>query len=169
MLEAVGPDGPEFDGVPVARGAAMATGEYGEGERLYQRLPAIHRAYDEPDAKVQGQGQLRRFLQIFAARSTFSRMSAAIPSGTIRSIESSERVAVFVHSTAGSEALGAALGRSLVPGLRLSVMPLPGGDLRVLCVTEGALPSEPEQSAAPDGTTPAAPDPAGGTTPGGTP
>ncbi len=65
MLEAVGPDGPEFDGVPVARGAAMATGEYGEGERLYQRLPAIHRAYDEPDAKVQGQGQLRRFLQIF--------------------------------------------------------------------------------------------------------
>lgn len=83
-----------------------------------------------------------------------------------------ERVAVFVHSTAGSEALGAALGRSLVPGLRLSVMPLPGGDLRVLCVAEGALPSElPEQQpAAPDGTAPAAPDPASGATPaGGTP
>lgn len=79
-----------------------------------------------------------------------------------------ERVAVFVHSTAGSEALGAALGRSLVPGLRLSVMPLPGGDLRVLCVAEGALTSEPEQQpAAPDGTTSAAPDPASGAAPGG--
>lgn len=78
-----------------------------------------------------------------------------------------ERVAVFVHSTAGSEALGAALGRSLVPGLRLSVMPLPGGDLRVLCVAEGALPSElPEQQpAAPEGPAPAAPDPASAATP----
>ncbi|PCC73772.1 phage tail protein domain-containing protein [Nannocystis exedens] len=59
-----GPDGPQY-AAPAAVASALATGEFGEAERLYRQLPAIHRSYDEPDPAVQGQGQLRRFLQVF--------------------------------------------------------------------------------------------------------
>lgn len=53
--------------VVVAGGRAMAwpTGHYGLAERLYELLPAMHRRYDEAEPQQQGQGQLRRFLQIF--------------------------------------------------------------------------------------------------------
>lgn len=63
--DAPGPDGPAFDGAPTATAAAMATGAFGEGERMYRALPSVHRTYDEPDPEVQGQGQLRRLLSVF--------------------------------------------------------------------------------------------------------
>jgi phage tail-like protein len=47
------------------RAAAMATGRYGLDQRLYQLLPALHKQYDEPTPGQQGDGQLRRYLQIF--------------------------------------------------------------------------------------------------------
>jgi hypothetical protein len=62
-----------------------------------------------------------------------------------------ERVQILVQSQSGSEALGAALGRALLPGLRLQVMPLPGGDLRVLVASMGALPTEAPEPFAPAG------------------
>lgn len=47
------------------RASALATGDYGLDERLYDLLPAIHKQYDEPSPQSQGGGQLRRFLEIF--------------------------------------------------------------------------------------------------------
>jgi phage tail-like protein len=47
------------------RASAIATGRYGLDERLYQLLPALHKQYDEPAPDQQGEGQLRRYLQIF--------------------------------------------------------------------------------------------------------
>jgi phage tail-like protein len=44
---------------------AVATGRHGFAEKLYQLLPAIHRAYDDPAGGRQGSFQLRRFLQVF--------------------------------------------------------------------------------------------------------
>lgn len=69
-----------------------------------------------------------------------------------------ERVGILLHTTAGAEALGAALGRTQLPGLRLQVMPLPGGDLRVLVVPDGALPVEAPPAAAEPSELPAAPE-----------
>lgn len=47
------------------RVSAMATGNYGLENRLYDMLPAVHKQYDEPLPDRQGEGQLRAFLQIF--------------------------------------------------------------------------------------------------------
>lgn len=47
------------------RAAALAGGDHGLDERIYDLLPAIHRQYDEPSPGRQGVGQLRLFLQIF--------------------------------------------------------------------------------------------------------
>ncbi|WAS91045.1 hypothetical protein [Nannocystis punicea] len=71
-----GEDGPQYAAPPAAVASALATGEFGEAERLYRQLPAIHRTYDEPDPAVTGQGQLRRFLQIFGGALDHARGSA---------------------------------------------------------------------------------------------
>lgn len=67
LAEGPGQAGPVFSAEPAAAAEAMATGLFGEGDRLYRGLAAIHRNYDEPDPEVTGQGQLRRFLSIFGA------------------------------------------------------------------------------------------------------
>jgi len=54
---------------PEWRAEVLVTGAQGMSERLYGLLPAVHRQHDEPDpsAEQAGQGQLRRFLQVFGA------------------------------------------------------------------------------------------------------
>lgn len=64
-LFAPGPIPGTFHSERTWRASAMATGRYGLDERLYQLLPVLHKQYDEPDPGQGGQGQLRRFLQIF--------------------------------------------------------------------------------------------------------
>ena len=49
------------------RAVAVSTGIYGLSHRLYQLLPAVHQQYDEPAPGEHGDGQLRRFLQIFGS------------------------------------------------------------------------------------------------------
>ncbi|MFZ1983743.1 MAG: hypothetical protein WAU91_04970, partial [Desulfatitalea sp.] len=49
------------------RAAAMATRRVGLDGRLYGLLPAIHQQLDEPTVAQQGQGLLRRFMEIFGA------------------------------------------------------------------------------------------------------
>ena len=58
-------------GDPADRASAMATGPYLFAERLYQLLPGIYRRFDTDVAppeqvrsQLQGQGQLRRFLEL---------------------------------------------------------------------------------------------------------
>lgn len=136
--------------------------------RLLQKPGLLDGAASGVTVSFEGLGSFAAYQQLLRAMGALPGVTRVEPRRFLGAQGAeAEQVAVFVHSTAGSEALGAALGRSLVPGLRLSVMPLPGGDLRVLCVAEGALPSEvPEQQPiAPDGTAPAAPDPASGATP----
>lgn len=64
--EVFGNGGPVYapTDLPAGVASALPTGRYGESERLYNALPAIHRNYDEPDANDQGNGQLRRFVSI---------------------------------------------------------------------------------------------------------
>lgn len=52
---------------PEWRKAVMATGRYGLDEKLYELLPAIHRNYDEPEPENRGQGELRKYSQIFGS------------------------------------------------------------------------------------------------------
>ncbi len=47
------------------RAFAVATGHYGLSEQLYRLLPALHQQYDEPAPDQQGEGQLRRYVEIF--------------------------------------------------------------------------------------------------------
>ncbi len=49
------------------RAFAMATAHFNASEQLYKLMPSVHQYYDEPDPRQRGQGQLRRFLQIFGA------------------------------------------------------------------------------------------------------
>lgn len=136
--------------------------------RLTQKPGLLDGAASGVTVSFEGLGSFAAYQQLLRAMGALPGVTRVEPRRFVGAQGAeAERVAVFVHSTAGSEALGAALGRSLVPGLRLSVMPLPGGDLRVLCVAEGALPSElPEQPpAAPEGSPLAAPDPASAATP----
>lgn len=59
-------------------------------------------------------------------------------------------VQVLVHTASGPEALGAALGRTPLSGLRLQVAPQGTGELRVLCAPGSALPTETLPGPAPD-------------------
>lgn len=54
---------------PEWRAEVLVTGNQGMSERLYGLLPSVHRQHDEPDPASEraGQGQLRRFLQVFGA------------------------------------------------------------------------------------------------------
>ncbi len=47
------------------RAQARATRGFGFPGRLYGLLPALHQHHDEPTQKLRGQGQLRRFLEVF--------------------------------------------------------------------------------------------------------
>lgn len=52
---------------------SIAGGDYEFSDQLYQRLPAVHQYYDEPDASLRGRGQLRRYLSLAGASLDHSR------------------------------------------------------------------------------------------------
>ena len=56
-----------FRSEPDWRAAVMATGCHGLSDHLYRLLPSLHQYHDEPDPAARGQGQLRRFLEVFGA------------------------------------------------------------------------------------------------------
>lgn len=76
--------------------------------------------------------------------------------------QSDDLVQVLVHTTSSPEALGAALGRTPLSGLRLQVAPQGAGELRVVCAPGGALPADslPETPPPAEGSEPALPAPA---------
>lgn len=78
------------------------------------------------------------------------------------SAQSDDLVQVLVHTTSSPEALGAALGRTPLSGLRLQVAPQSAGALRVVCAPGSALPAEslPETLPPAEGSEPALPAPA---------
>jgi len=61
---------------PVQRASAVATGCYGFADQLYQLLPGVHRAYDEPSPAERNQGSLRNFLEVFGAALDYLRSRA---------------------------------------------------------------------------------------------
>ena len=78
------------------------------------------------------------------------------------SAQSDDLVQVLVHTTSSPEALGAALGRTPLSGLRLQVAPQSAGELRVVCAPGSALPAEslPETLPPAESSEPALPAPA---------
>jgi hypothetical protein len=83
---------PPYDDDPHNRVSALATGQYGFAERMYQLLPSIYRRYDAqqlplPDSGVAGQdlssGVLRRYLDL--------------PGGQLDQFYSLARAALAVH------------------------------------------------------------------------
>lgn len=54
-----------WSNLPEWRASVMATGDYGLHDMLYQKLPEVHRYYDEPKPEEKGTGQLRRFMSLF--------------------------------------------------------------------------------------------------------
>lgn len=64
--------------------------------------------------------------------------------------QSDDLIQVLVHTASNPEALGAALGRTPLSGLRLQVAPQGTGELRVVCAPGSVLPSEQLPGAAPE-------------------
>lgn len=50
-----------------ARSVAEPTGSFDLSAQMYRLLPAVHKQYDEPPPGEQGDGQLRRFLDIYGS------------------------------------------------------------------------------------------------------
>ncbi|MFO0573657.1 MAG: hypothetical protein U1A78_06660 [Polyangia bacterium] len=126
--------------------------------RLCQRPGVLDGTTAGITVSFEGLGSFAAYQQVLRALGALPGVSRLEPRRFVgAATPAEERVQVLVQSQGGSEALGAALGRALLPGLRLQVMPLPGGDLRVLVAPDGALPTGTPEPAAPAGEAPGEP------------
>ena len=126
--------------------------------RLCQRPGVLDGTTAGITVSFEGLGSFAAYQQVLRALGALPGVSRLEPRRFVgAATPAEERVQVLLQAQGGSEALGAALGRALLPGLRLQVMPLPGGDLRVLVAPDGALPTGAPEPAAPAGESPGEP------------
>jgi hypothetical protein len=118
--------------------------------RVLSRSGPLQRRSQSVLVRIENLGSYRAYQQLVRVLSSLPGVTRAdIRRFVVPSPKSGEDSVAQVLLTTGAtvEALGATLGRTPIPGLRLQVAPVNAGELRVLCVASDAVPSA---SAPPD-------------------
>lgn len=124
--------------------AARQAAQVGLSRLLVRSGPLLRRS-DSVLVRVENFGSFRAYQQIvrvLASLPGVSRVSPRLFHVPARGSSDGDEAAQLLLSTSASvETLGATLGRTPIPGLRLQVAPVHAGELRVVCVSSDAVPS----------------------------
>lgn len=117
---------------------------------LLSRSGPLFRGSPTVLVRVENLGSFRAYQQLALVLSSLPGVTRVEPRRfyiPARGEHSEDSVAQLVLQTSASvESLGATLGRTPIPGLRVQVVPVHAGELRVVCVASDAVPSAAQPS-----------------------
>lgn len=117
---------------------------------LLSRSGPLFRGSPTVLVRVENLGSFRAYQQLALVLSSLPGVTRVEPRRfyiPARGEQSEDSVAQLVLQTSASvESLGATLGRTPIPGLRVQVVPVHAGELRVVCVASDAVPSAAQPS-----------------------